>query len=223
MADTESGRIAERDRWLAGSAFVDADGHPVTWYHGTDAAPFNVFSRWDEFSIGFHFGGPEAAQARVAAIAEGLDAGAEGCAVMQVICRARNPLRLRDHYTWGFDRLAGELVDLGVIDDETGDAIVDTCDDSYVFAALEAAGHDCILYANECEFKERQTDSLIVWRAELLKSPLAASFDPEDPRLLPQHPADDGDMGAWRRLRASIAAAREALPTLAGGRKPAFA
>ncbi len=65
---------------------------------------------------------------------------------MPVLVRAEKPLRMSDHYTRSLRSMADELVELGVIDDDEYDTIVDSCDCTPVFAAIERAGHDAVLY-----------------------------------------------------------------------------
>lgn len=201
--------------WLDGAAFVDERGAPVVWYHGTDwLEPFNVFSRWDEASIGFHFGTREVANYRVADMFRMGPPGEAEATVIPVICRARNPLRLPDLYCWGQQEIASALFEAGVLrSEEEWDHVVDSCSEEAIFAALEEAGYDAVVYGNECEHKEEVTDSILVWRAELLRSPFARSFDPDDPRLLPDHPtpADEGDLAMWRDLGLRIDEARAEL------------
>lgn len=186
---------------------------PRLWLHGTDVdTPFNVFCRWEDFSLGFHFGGPEAANARLEAIqADGEMAGS----IIPVYCRAVRPLRLPDLYTWGQSEIVDALAEAGVLaNEDEEDFVYEEASAEAIFAALEEAGYDSVVYGNRCEHKERETDSLCVWRAELLKSPFAASFDPADPRLLPQLPAAGRDLTAWTSIGMEIEQAKERLRQL---------
>lgn len=210
MPHLEELRLAARQRWLDGSAFAEA-GEPQLWFHGTDCHEFNVFTRWEEFSIGFHFGGAAVANSRIADIGQYADEDVG--IIIPVICRAANPLRLKDHHTWNMRNVLSELEHLGIVDDDAADMVLDH-GDAGVFAAVELAGYDSAIYLNVCEHKETPTDSLIVWRAELLKSPYAASFELEDPRILPQANTDEADIRAHGWLANEIASAKEQLLTL---------
>lgn len=206
-----SERFAQMKAWAEGAAFNE-NGMPRLWLHGTNIyEPFNIFTKWDEFSIGFHFGGPEAANARVENIyGEILGEELEGV-IIPVVCRAANPLRIPDLYTWKQSSIASALYDAGVISDVEADYLEESSSCEMVFAMLEEAGYDSLIYENMCEHKAKPTDSLLIWRAELLKSPYAASFDKADPRLLPQLPTPQDDIENWRRLAASIASEKAAF------------
>jgi len=192
-------------QWISEAFFKDENGEPRIWYHGTDVEPFNIFTRWEEASIGFHFGCEETAADRLRMILEVADK--EQGAIIPVICRASRPLRLRDQFMWGQHSVAHALFSVGVLNSQDEiDFIVESGRDSMIFAALEDAGYDAIIYKNECEGPGKNQDSLLVWRAELLKSPDAASFDFDDPRLLPQKPAPKADYRRWEVLSDEIAA-----------------
>ena len=215
MHDAESARQADLAEWIKDSAFK-SDAGPTVFYHGTDITdPFNVFCRADEASIGFHFGCAEVANDRIRIIHR-MDKGhARLGQIIPVVCRARAPLQLRDHFMWDQDSVASELAELGLLNDEQVDAIVDACDEAYLFAAIEMAGFDCVIYANECEYKDESTISLLIWRAELIKSPFAISFDSADPRLMPQLKTDEADLRAWRAMSERIEDAKAELVLLA--------
>lgn len=177
--------------WNTGNALATtADGLPL-WFHGTHEAGFNVFARCNEGSIGFHFGSLAAAECRLSETS----GFSEDAAVIPVLLRAGNPLRLCDHECWGISRIAAELVDQLLIDDDMSDWLSACCDEAAVFALLEELGYDAVVYANEIEeAKDVKADSVFVWRAEQVKSPHTAIFDPQDPRLLTQCPADPVDL-----------------------------
>jgi len=192
--------------WFEGSAFVDDNGQPIIWCHGTEAEPFNIFAMVEDGSMGFHFGSRGAALERL----DGTDAG-EDARVVEVFCRARKPLRLRDHFTWTMCSVVGELEDLGVLKGDEGDAIYEACDDAMLFAVLERAGYDCIIYENETE---RHGDSLLIWRPELIKAVDAGGFDREDPRIWPQRETDEGDWILHRNRVADLERAHQELEAL---------
>lgn len=212
-------RLAAAREWAAGGAFLRPDGLPSAWFHGTDInAPFNVFARWEDFSLGFHFGSAEVANARLADI--GMDEAAAPV-IIPVWCRARRPLRLPDLFTWEQADVVDALYVAGAVDDEAAEFVEESASAEAVYAAIEEAGYDCVVYGNRCEFKERETDSLCVWRAELLKSPFAATFDARDPRLLPQSETAEADLGWWRATSTAIEEARSELRLLRAGREVA--
>lgn len=211
-----AGAAEERRAWFGRSAFLPA-GVPTVWFHGTDAEEdFNVFTRWDESSIGFHFGSAPTAFGRLTSIlsVDEMDIR-EGLRVLPVYCRAERPLRLRDHHTWRLDRVADELYDLGLASEAVVEEIAAGCDEYLLFAAIEAAGHDCVIYANETESAGRRDDSLIVWRPELIKGIHAAGFDRDDPRILPQRPVATDDLEAWRDNARCLVKAAERIAALA--------
>lgn len=216
-----NGRRLAIAEWAEGGAFTEGPS-PRLWLHGTDVdTPFNVFCRWEDFSVGYHFGGPEAANARLEAIS---DAGAATGSIVPVYCRATRPLRLPDLYTWEQDAVVAALAEAGVLaDGDEEDFVYGEASAESLFAALEESGYDCVVYANRCEHKERETDSLCVWRPELLKSPFASAFERDDPRLLPQNPTDERDLRASAAIGREIAAARERLRAFRTARPKPFA
>jgi len=215
MGGAIDGRDAQLARWIEGSAFAPG-GRPAVLFHGTDVHDdFNIFTRWGEGSIGFHFGTREAANARLDSIFQAAPPDEADGIIIPVLCRASRPLRMRDLMLWDQDDIARELMRQGVLlSDEECDHVVDSMSEATVFAAIEEAGYDCVVYGNECEHKAEVTDSVMVWRAELLKSPFADSFDPADPRLLPQRETSAGDYRDWERLGREIDEARRALASM---------
>ena len=218
-------RNRELKKWAMNSAFLE-DGLPRMWFHGTDEdRPFNIFTRWDDdYSLGFHFGSKEAANDRLAQMYR-MGPIIEGV-IIPVFCRARSPLRLPDLYTWGQSTLVDALFDKGVITDGIANYIEESCSVVPIFAAIEEAGYDCVVYSNLCEHHEEPTDSIFVWRSELLKSPFASSFRTHDPRLLPQNPTSSEDMRNWEMLGMEIATEREVIRSIRAetlsGSLPAF-
>lgn len=199
-----SNRNLEIGKWADGSAFVE-NGTPKLWFHGTDLHdPFNIFAYCGEGSLGFHFGDQKAANNRIDEIFRMMHTEENEGIIIPVICRATNPLVLSDLYTWGQHDVASALADAGVIDDEEIDFVADLATEAALFAAIELASYDCIVYRNLCENKDEPTQSLLIWRAELLKSPYAASFEKDDPRLLPQNHTLDSDYQSWKQLASDI-------------------
>lgn len=181
--------------WISGSAFVDENGRPVVFYHGTDIdLPFNVFCQCGEGSIGFHFGSADTADTRLRQIRQGDLDYDDGMSVIPVICRSTNPLRLSDLLCWGTREVINALVDADVMTVPEAEALLDDddCDLETIYAYIEEAGHDSVVYRNWTE--GGTGDSLITWRPELLKSPFSCDFDRNDPRLLSQAATDPQDL-----------------------------
>src|SRR5690606_15701198 len=111
---------------------------------------------------------------------------------------------------WSLSRIADELLDLGIITAPVYDYILERDNDSYIFAALEIAGVDAIIYSNETE-GQHQEDSLLIWRAEQVKSVFADSFSLGDPALCPQAPSLRADTESWLSLNCQIEDAKSDL------------
>lgn len=187
--------------WISGSFFRDASGSPKPWFHGTDITdPFNIFACCEESSLGFHFGTAAAANDRLAKIS--MDDGELAGNIIPVFCRASNPLILDDLYTWGQWSVASALRDCGILTDEEAEFVADSASAEMIYAALEEAGHDCVLYTNACESREDGEVSLMVWRAEMIKGIHSEVFEIDDPRILSQLPVLDHE-GSWHASLAS--------------------
>lgn len=201
--------------WLSGSAFTDSVGRPLMLFHGTDSdLDFNVFCRAEESSIGYHFGDRSAAHARINGSLLASPGECRG-AVIPVYCNARRPLRLVDHHTWVLRDICSELFDLDVINDDQWDFIEESCSENALFAALEVAGYDSVVYRNETEYAGVPRDSLMIWRAELVKSPYAGRFDRSDPRLSPNAPTTERDLELWRTVREELNFLSDKLSSMA--------
>lgn len=188
-------------RWMEGSAFRQGDV-PQTFFHGTDADDFSIFTRWEEFSIGFHFGSQQSAQNRIDQME------CENGRTIEVYCRAKSPLRMTDHHTWSLKNILGEMESLGIVDEETAELIYDKEDDSWLFAALEIAGYDCVVYENATE---KGGDSIFLWDAALVKSTRSTHFNLTDPRFDPSLKASKSDLYMYHQLRREIEEARADL------------
>lgn len=198
--------------WIEGSAFVGEDGRPTMFFHGTDIHdPFNIFTRFEDHSLGFHFGSMEAANDRISQIFRMAPPDENEGLIIPVYCRARNPLRLEDQYTWEQDAVVAALAEAGVLSEEEEEFVADSASAEMIFAAVEAAGYDCIVYRNRCEAENEAHDSILVWRAELLKSPYSLSFDMNDPRLLPQNETSEFDTYEWECREEAIVNCKEDL------------
>ena len=199
---------------MEGNALEGPGGDPAAWFHATDAAEdFNVFAVCGEGSVGFHFGTRGTAMTRLAHMGDPDLPGR----LIQVAIRAENPLRLSDHHTWDMRDVLIELEALGKVGPAAAEAVADSAEVEWLYAALEMAGHDAVVYPNDTE---GGGDSVFVWRPEQVKSVNAARFDRDDPRILPQAPASAMDAALWRQGAGSIAAAREELEALAASPAP---
>lgn len=206
--------------WIEGSAFVDRKGRPIVLYHGTDTgADFNIFARTEESSIGFHFGNAGAAHKRIENMTHPDERGSWG-AVIPVVCNARNPLRLTDHLVWNIDDVVGELHDLGLVTDHQHDFILHSCSEYALFAAIELAGYDCIVYENDTEHADTPSDSFIIWRAEQVKGFYAGSFDRQCPGLVPGIAHDPEDLECWESIREELEDYKDELLALLPKRSP---
>ena len=200
--------------WIEGNVLEGPGGDPTCWFHATDAAEdFNIFAMCGEGSVGFHFGTRETAGVRLLHMADPALPGR----LLRVAIRAENPLRMSDHLTWDIRDVASQLVALGKVTEEVGETVAGSHEVEWLYAALEMAGHDAVVYPNETE---GGGDSVFVWRAEQVKSVDAASFDREDPRILPQAPVSAMDTELWLAGRKAIAAAREELEVLTAFPRP---
>jgi hypothetical protein len=199
------------DAWAEGSYFAnDGTGSPVRWFHGTDIDDqFNVFARCDEASLGFHFGTADAANDRLKQI----ECLADGGSIIPVYCRATNPLVLEDLYTWSQWDVASALCDAGILTEDEAEFVADSASAEMIYAAIEEAGHDCVLYGNVCEARDAGEASLMVWRASLIKGVNSEIFDRDDPRILSQIPVTDEEMSWHAYLEREIDSSRVELRT----------
>jgi hypothetical protein len=198
----------ELEFWAKGSAFVDEQGKLERWYHGTDYEDgFNIFARYEDSSIGFHFGTAEAANDRLNQI----DCLEDNGNILAVYCRAQRPLVLDDMYTWDQWDVAQALRMVGVLTEDEAELVADSINAEMIYASIEEAGYDSVLYRNECENKQGQQLSLMVWRANLIKGINSASFDKDDPRILSQLPVGESELAWYTSNERSIDACREEL------------
>lgn len=165
------------------------DAEVRLWHHATDVdEPFSIFARQDEGSIGFHFGTHAAACERhriMFRMGDPAERHQDGY-MLSVLVRCQRPLRVPDKYSWDMDEVASELVHRGLLEGDEEDEILESCDIHSLFAAIERAGHDAILYPNETEgCNDGRQDSILVWRAAQIRSVHASHFVSGDPRLCP--------------------------------------
>jgi hypothetical protein len=209
----ETGMTEELRDWAEGSHFNDADGTPRRWFHGTDIEDsFNIFAYFDEASLGFHFGSVSAANDRLAQIFRMTDE--PGGNIIPVHCRGVRPLVLNDLYTWGQWDVASALGDCGILTDDEVEFVAASASAAMLFAAIEEAGYDCVLYTNVCESMETAEESLMVWRAALVKGEHSVSFERDDPRILSQLDPTDEDWQWHRSLEREIDSCREELRSM---------
>lgn len=203
-------------KWIEGSHFVNDDGVPSVFFHGTDVEnPFNIFAYCDEASLGFHFGTAAAASDRLVQTA---CSGDEVCGlIIPVHCRAQRPLVLDDLFTWSQWETVGALVDAGVITEDETDYVVESMSGEMIYAAVEEAGYDCVLYTNTCEAKDDGEHSLMIWRASLVKGIHSATFDPSDPRIMSQLAVSDDEAIWYEEREREIDACRSQLRSLRAG------
>jgi hypothetical protein len=201
----------EVENWMAGGKLARG-GRPLVWYHGTDCEDsFNIFTRWDDHSVGFHFGTSAAANDRLNAIFRMEAPEERGGRIIPVICRAVNPLRMHDQYTWETRSVAIALADACGLDDEFVDWVCDQNSAEAIYAAFECLGYDAVVYTNECEDKSGIEDSLMIWRSELIKSPFSAVMDRADPSILSQAETDVDHLREWETIGANIDFMKEEL------------
>lgn len=199
--------LQEFEAWNHGNRLVDESGMPKVWYHGTDAdADFNVFTQWGEGSIGFHAGPLEAAETRIAQMTEGFEDEQGNGTVIPMYIRALNPLVMDDLYTWSTQAIVSELLRLEVIDESGAEFLDENFDCSYIYAVLERAGCDCVLYENKTEGAGQ---SIFFWHAQQAKSVFATSYGIADPRLNPAAEARKDDLSAWIGNERDIAEAKK--------------
>lgn len=128
-----------------------------------------------------------------------------------MLVRFKKALRLQDMHCWDMDQVTSALIEQRIIDGAQEDEILASCDTQALFAAIEAAGYDAVLYQNETEGRlDAHSDSLLVWRARQIKSVHASSFLEGDPRLCPTLPigadekhwweGNERDLETWLRL-----------------------
>lgn len=192
------GDLTSRPGWTEWSARHDVR----LWHHATDVdAPFTIFCRQDEASIGFHFGSHPAARERHAIMHRMVDPAIRRNLgfMIPVLVRFRNPLRMHDKLCWDLDRVTSDLVAKNVIDEATEETILIAADTQALFAAIELAGHDAILYPNETEgVHDDQSESVLVWRASAIRSVHCVAFVDDDPRLCPSMTPNEEDVSWWR-------------------------
>lgn len=157
--------VLEFERWFEGSRVVDEGGRPKVMYHGTDAEEdFAEFAVTED--VGFHFGSPGAANARLLQIR-----AFEHARIIPVFLSIRAPLRLPDLACWEPGDVVVALAEAGILSNRG----VRECRDAGFFGetefrrALEKKGYDGVVYLNSTE---GGGDSFIALRSEQIRSAL---------------------------------------------------
>lgn len=154
--------MPEFERWFGDSKVVDQADRPKMMYHGTDAE--EDFTRF-EFTedVGFHFGPPETANARLAQIE-----ASDHARIIPVYLSIKNPLRLPDLMTWGPGDVILALGDAGVLSKRRTRELLDEgyFDEVDFRRVLESKEYDGVVYRNSTE---GGGDSYIALRAEQIR------------------------------------------------------
>lgn len=169
--------------WFRDSKVVTASGAPLVAYHGTNLR-FSTFEQGEE---GIHVGSRKAAADRLTAMRTKK-------VFMPLFVRLTNPLRVPDLGMWGFWAVIRTVRELNAITEDqaelAGSAFVKKSDAEgwrVLHHALEGAGYDGFVYANEVEGRSRgkPKDSWVVFRPEQLKSANAncGHFDLTNPDI----------------------------------------
>ena len=170
------------------------------WFHASDAdAPFAVFCKTDEASIGFHAGHRSAALYRHADIFrhEDVETRDQWGYLLPLIIRHRNAFHMPDAYDWRIDKVTDRLFEAGLLSEREEEAILQMPDPLAVFAVLERSGYDAIIYPNQCEGLKGE-ESILVWRAENMRLAHALRFDEGSPCLCPSLIPEDWELARWR-------------------------
>ena len=138
--------------WFRKSKVVNKDASPKVMYHGTSEKV--IFKSFDtaRSEFGTHFGTARQANEFVMA---GEKDFRKGGRIIPVFLSIQNPLRLRDTGAWSNDRVASQLLDMGLISESLADRAFDSPESTEVRAALQdaikAAGYDGVVYLNRAE------------------------------------------------------------------------
>ncbi len=113
----------EFKRWFRKSRVVNEDGSPKVLYHGTNArVRFTTFDTVGS-ELGSHFG-TQKQSAKFVTINEEDAEYRQGGRIYPVYLSLQNPLRLKDMGNWDNDKVASQLLDLGMIDDATFESMI---------------------------------------------------------------------------------------------------
>jgi hypothetical protein len=148
---------------------------PILAFHGTTAVDFERFEFTDD--VGFHFGSRECANRRIEQILFGCDENVlEGARILVCNLHVQRPLRLPDCHTWSPQNVLLALREAGVLSETRYDAMSAEgfLDQDLFRDIVEAAGFDCVVYANETE---GGGDSYILLRPEQITFALSNQRD----------------------------------------------
>lgn len=164
-------------RWFGKSCVVDSNGNPRIAYHGTRAS-FSTFKpKWRSPELGFHFGSIAQA-AFFAGYCPDRRRGSVGV-IMPVYLRIENPIRMFDIFERGrrsAENVARWLHRDGLLREKGREEILRARSageaGELAIRAIEVLGYDGIVYANEWEGGDSETneDSYVVFRPEQIKS-----------------------------------------------------
>lgn len=196
--EAESGTLEMRDapkappkdsaafkKWFGGSKVVDENGEPLVVSHITKKKGITTFDlkyKTELSSMGFHFGTPEQAEFR----GTQYDFKSRGePEVGQYYLSIKKPLRVSHMASYAPDHLADQMVEMGVLDDdsyadiqsETGYDSVETGD--RLVQILKDNGYDGLVYENE---KEGAGDSYVPFDPTQIKSATGnvGTYDPDN-------------------------------------------
>lgn len=164
-------------RWFGRSMVVSENGDPRIVYHGTTSAFAEFLFRKTPATLGFHFGTLSQAEF-FAGVRENSRAWSGGN-VRPAYLRIERPLRTPDIFCRGRDG-AAEIADWLLRQELIRDLALArihnarTVRDAYacITPAIENAGYDGVVYANEHEGGSADTneDAFIVFRSEQIRS-----------------------------------------------------
>ena len=183
MSDEDSPTVEKTESqgfslWFGESKVVDEEGRPKAMYHGTDAE--EEFTRFEVTEdVGFHFGPPKTASARLAQIEP-----SDHARIIPVYLSIKNPLRLPDLMTWGPGEAVLALGNAGVLSKRRTRELLDEgyFDEVDFRRALERKGYDGVVYRNSTE---GGGDSYIALRPVQVRFAIGhrATFESKDPGI----------------------------------------
>jgi hypothetical protein len=181
----EAPNTAAFNRWFGNSKVVDESGEPMVVSHITKAKGINVFDpsyKTELSSMGFHFGSKDQAEFR----GKQYDFKSKGePEVGQYYLSIKNPLRVSHMASYAPDHLADQMMDMGVLDEDTyADIQSETGYDSVqtgekLVDILKDNGYDGLVYENE---KEGEGDSFVPFDPTQIKSATGniGTYDPDN-------------------------------------------
>lgn len=146
----------------------------VLAYHGTDSdIDFSSFEITED--LGFHFGSSYAANKRLLDISEGDPDAIEYMRVIPCILHVKNPLRLRDCFTWDTQNVLRGLLDQSVLSEEEYMELSNGgyLDREMLQEILNRKGFDSVVYEN---LTEHGGDSYMVLDSKLIEFKLSSEI-----------------------------------------------